>query len=473
MANIKFSAFTQKVVDTDVDFLVGYTGADNVRISPSTIGQGVYLPLTGGTITGDLKINSTSTVFSDKLYVNSNAYTTGGWRVGTAGTYVGQLVNDSGKLTLTSDASRDISFDNVTQGAIMFLEGSNGNVGIGTSSPNEKLHVAGNIHAYDTSADRALFASTAAGSTTVAIRSNGITHFNGGNVGIGTSSPGVKLDVDGQIRSDDAFLLQSGATAIGSIRNQGGALDIRGDSTRNVSIGSVTSPQALFVKGSNGNVGIGTASPSYKFTAYGSSSDSEIVASFGSANDISEYTAIGLSGFIAGNDATKAGLALERTASFGVGKLHFLNNTTIDDSDMTLSDSRMVIDIDGNVGIGTTSPTATLHVESADDALLRLKSTDNKAYIALSDNDTNGYISSENSKLSLGANIGSNANNLNIDLTNNRVGIGTSSPASKLEVDGGDIEIDDSASGLILRSPDGTRYRVTVANGGTLSVSAV
>ena len=53
------------------------------------------------------------------------------------------------------------------------------------------------------------------------------------------------------------------------------------------------------------------------------------------------------------------------------------------------------------------------------------------------------------------------------------VGIGTTSPASKLEVDGGDIEVDDSASGLILRSPDGTRYRVTVANGGTLSVSAV
>ena len=44
---------------------------------------------------------------------------------------------------------------------------------------------------------------------------------------------------------------------------------------------------------------------------------------------------------------------------------------------------------------------------------------------------------------------------------------------SKLEVDGGDIEVDDSASGLILRSPDGTRYRVTVANGGTLSVASV
>ena len=85
-----------------------------------------------------------------------------------------------------------------------------------------------------------------------------------GNVGIGTSSPGVKLDVDGQIRSDDSFLLQSGTTAIGSIRNQSGALDIRGDSTRDVSLGSVTSPQSLFVEGTNGNVGIGTTAPQYK-----------------------------------------------------------------------------------------------------------------------------------------------------------------------------------------------------------------
>jgi len=53
------------------------------------------------------------------------------------------------------------------------------------------------------------------------------------------------------------------------------------------------------------------------------------------------------------------------------------------------------------------------------------------------------------------------------------VGIGTNTPASKLEVDGGDIEIDDSASGLILRSPNGTRYRVKVDNSGNLTTTAV
>ena len=57
MANIKFSAFTQKVAQADVDFLVGYTGADNVRITPAALGDGIYLPLAGGTMTGNVIFN--------------------------------------------------------------------------------------------------------------------------------------------------------------------------------------------------------------------------------------------------------------------------------------------------------------------------------------------------------------------------------------------------------------------------------
>jgi hypothetical protein len=90
----------------------------------------------------------------------------------------------------------------------MIIDGS-GKVGIGTASPNEKLQVAGNIHAYAPSGiDAGFFASTAAGSTTIAIRSSGITHFNGGNVGIGVTTPQKKLSVYG-----DTLIESSGLTA--------------------------------------------------------------------------------------------------------------------------------------------------------------------------------------------------------------------------------------------------------------------
>lgn len=36
-----------------------------------------------------------------------------------------------------------------------------------------------------------------------------------------------------------------------------------------------------------------------------------------------------------------------------------------------------------------------------------------------------------------------------------------------------DIEITDSSKGLILKSPNGTRYRVTVSNAGALVVTSV
>ena len=55
-------------------------------------------------------------------------------------------------------------------------------------------------------------------------------------------------------------------------------------------------------------------------------------------------------------------MALVRKDSFGTGELHFLNNNTVDDSDMTLSDSKMMINTVGNIGIGTDDPDAKLSV---------------------------------------------------------------------------------------------------------------
>ena len=55
MANIKFSQFTVGNTESDIDFVVGYKGANNIQISPTNLlaaSLSGYLPLTGGTMTG-------------------------------------------------------------------------------------------------------------------------------------------------------------------------------------------------------------------------------------------------------------------------------------------------------------------------------------------------------------------------------------------------------------------------------------
>ena len=119
----------------------------------------------------------------------------------------------------------------------------------------------------------------------------------------------------------------------------------------------------------------------------------------------------------------------------------------------------------GQVGIGTTIPNAKLNV----DGDIKIEG-ENNLWLGGSTSIPSWQINATGNDLGI-HDIGGNSGNL--IFSGQKMGIGTSAPSSKLEVDGGDIEVDDSASGLILRSPDGTRYRVTVANGGTLNVSAV
>jgi len=55
MANIKFSQFTVGNTESDIDFVVGYKGANNIQISPTNLLSSTlsgYLPLIGGTMTG-------------------------------------------------------------------------------------------------------------------------------------------------------------------------------------------------------------------------------------------------------------------------------------------------------------------------------------------------------------------------------------------------------------------------------------
>jgi hypothetical protein len=60
MANIKFSDFTVGNTEGDIDFVVGYKGANNIQISPTNLlasALGNYLPLAGGRMTGNVIFN--------------------------------------------------------------------------------------------------------------------------------------------------------------------------------------------------------------------------------------------------------------------------------------------------------------------------------------------------------------------------------------------------------------------------------
>jgi hypothetical protein len=101
------------------------------------------------------------------------------------------------------------------------------------------------------------------------------------------------------------------------------------------------------------------------------------------------------------------------------------------------ADYRMVIASDGDVGIGTTSPGAQLHVNAGTvNNVASFESTDAGALISLMDNSTTGssYVGlrADGNELNLRA---GNANRVRVDASGN-VGIGTTTPTEKLDVDG-------------------------------------
>jgi hypothetical protein len=104
-----------------------------------------------------------------------------------------------------------------------------GNVGIGTTSPDQKLQVGGNFHIYDEegNTDASLFMTTGSSDTsTVKIASNGTSYLNSGSVLIGTTTnAGYKLDVNGTARVSGA-LSGTSATFSGAVSKGSGSFRI-------------------------------------------------------------------------------------------------------------------------------------------------------------------------------------------------------------------------------------------------------
>jgi len=206
---------------------------------------------------------------------------------------------------------------------------------------------------------------------------------NGGNVGIGTSSPGVKLDVNGALRVGVA----SNPTTIASnsqFYDQSGIGPTISGYNFEVRTGNPT-PSARMIVDSAGNVGIGTSSPTSILNVKSASpifrlETTGTVSSGGVAyNSIRDST--GSDVFINGY----AGLA--NCYQFGTipaaGFMRFLTGAQVE---------AMRIDSSGNVGIGTSSPAGKLEVSAANGIVYSTGTAGFGSFYARGSGTNNSYI---------------------------------------------------------------------------------
>ncbi|MCE2503822.1 MAG: hypothetical protein J4G05_07160 [Chlorobi bacterium] len=155
----------------------------------------------------------------------------------------------------------------------------------------------------------------------------------------------------------------------------------------------------------------------------------------------------------------------------------------------------------GNVGIGTSSPVQQLHISNnfqLGGAFMpggnagiagQVLTSDGRNTVPLWKNAKDvaedvSWLLTGNSGTNVGVNFLGTTDNIALLIkTNNmerirvgsdgNVGIGETTPGTKLEVGGGDIYVNNSANGVILKAPDGNCWRVTVDNSGNLTTTSV
>ena len=483
-------------LDFRVDNKSTNTSATTSRMFISTSGEvGI------GTTSPAYKLEVDGTFSSNAIWTTASSLTE--WGSGT--TAYGTLTWDTGYAKIFANSGNQLQFAAGGASTDMTIDTS-GNVGIGTTNPVDKLDVRGTARItspqandwivlaqnsatgapsgfWDSNGNVHLYLRDSSSNTNVLIRPDSTSYFNGGNVGIGTTTPNQKLEVAGSTRITGSGLdvgygnngtnyiqIGNGRTTSGSayidlvgdttytdnglriIRNGSGAnasseLIHRGTGIFNFNAtqaGSITFRTSNIERvriNSSGDVGIGTTSPAEKLHIKSTASSSSSMLYLENAAWAVNMT----TGIAFKNGANYAGptakiYTIMNGAGNQGGEIRFATldySATNPNPNTTLID-RMTIDDIGNVGVGTTSSTpigtniTTLDVQGSSGGGFRFGRTDGieGGLWTISSGTTLGSISSIPLYFRTG-----NQDRATI-LANGNFGIGTTNPGEKLEVNG-------------------------------------
>jgi hypothetical protein len=278
--------------------------------------------------------------------------------------------------------------------------------------------------------------------------------LNNGNVGIGTSSPSSRVHI--YENANRVTYIAQNNNHIARFEAYGTATAI--DTTASNGIFFRINGGDIVKFAADGNVGIGTNTVTAKVESYFSSNAVTINYL---ATNLNNNSPIPVYGFDVTNGSgetrsIKAGIGYERHLTNGRGTLHFYNDSTNDTQSLSgnrtsAGDIKMSIDNDGNVGIGSVTPAYKLHVMGNGYFSSTLQVNSNITLsgggdVIINDSDGTGtfnsfmdsgigYIriddgGSANGKLNINSGL------LYVGASGGNVGIGSTSPACKLDVVG-------------------------------------